>query len=82
MKPVEVKALKNYKLSITFDDGISGIIDLNNFIKKGIFVPLEDVQVFNKVYVTHSSIAWSEELEIDALVVFAEIQPFYITSQK
>ena len=73
MKPVEAKALQNYKLCVTFDDGKSGIIDLKEFIKKGIFVSLEDVQLFNKVYVTRSSIAWSDELEIDALTVYAEI---------
>jgi uncharacterized protein DUF2442 len=73
MKPVEVNPLQNYRLQVTFEDGISGIIDLTDFIKKGIFIPLQNVALFNKAYVTHSSIAWSEELAIDALTIYAEI---------
>ncbi len=73
MKPIEVKALRNYQLNVVFDDGVSGVIDLKDFIKRGVFAPLQDAQLFKKVYITHSSIAWSEELEIDALNVYAEI---------
>jgi high-affinity K+ transport system ATPase subunit B len=73
MKPVKVLALPDYKLRVSYDDGVSGIIKLADFVKKGIFTSLKDVQLFRNVYVTDSSIAWSDELEIDALAVYAEI---------
>ncbi|MDB4924738.1 DUF2442 domain-containing protein [Mucilaginibacter sp.] len=73
MKAISVNALPEYKLQLTFDDGVSGIIDLNDFIGKGIFLGLRDEQFFNKVYTTGYSIAWNDELEIDVIAAYAEI---------
>lgn len=73
MKVVNVKALSGYKLHVVFDDGISGTVDLKDFVATGIFSSLKNEAAFNKVYTTNYSIAWSEELEIDALAVYAEI---------
>jgi hypothetical protein len=73
MKVINVNALDDYKLQVAFDNGVSGTIDLKDFIKKGIFSVLEDKSVFKKVYPTGHSIAWNDDLEIDALTVYAEI---------
>jgi len=73
MKAISVSAIPAYKLKVTFDDGISGIIDLHQFVEKGIFSVLKDERLFNKVYTTGYSIAWTEDLEIDALYIYAEI---------
>ena len=68
-----VIAQQGYKLQITFDDGVSGTIDLAQFILTGIFSSLKDEKKFNKVYTNGYSIAWSDELEIDALTIYAEL---------
>lgn len=73
MKAVTVNALPGYKLEVTFDDGVSGVIDLKDFIGKGIFLDLKNPDLFNKVYTTGYSIAWSDELEIDLIAIYAEI---------
>ena len=73
MKAINVTALPGYKLKVTFDDGISGTIDLKQFVENGIFSVLKDKHLFNKVYTTGYSIAWNEDLEIDALTIYAEI---------
>jgi len=73
MKVTSVDALDDYKLQVTFDDGVSGIIDLRDFIKNGIFSVLEEKQFFDKVYTNGNSIAWNDDLEIDSLAVYAEI---------
>jgi hypothetical protein len=73
MKAIEVKALGNYKISVAFDDGISGSVDLRELVEKGIFRELKDPILFSKVYTTGEAIAWSDELEIDALNIYAKI---------
>lgn len=73
MKVKDVIALDAYKLQVTFDDGVTGKIDLAKFIQNGIFSSLKDERLFAKVYTNGYSIAWSDELEIDALTVYAEI---------
>jgi len=73
MKAIEVRAMSNYNINVFFDDGVSGIIDLNDLVQKGIFQELKDEHLFNKVYINEHAIAWSEELEIDADNLYAEI---------
>jgi len=73
MKAINVKALPEYKLQVTFDDDVSGVINLKDFIGKGIFSGLKNPELFNKVYTTGYSIAWSDELEIDLITIYAEI---------
>jgi hypothetical protein len=73
MKATEVKALNGYKIKVSFDDGVSGIVDLNELVQKGIFQVLKDEHAFQNVYTDGAAIAWSEELEIDADNIYAEI---------
>lgn len=69
----EVKYLSDYTISIIFDDGVSGTIQLNDLIEKGIFKVLQDKNQFAKVYTNGNSIAWSNELEIDATTIYSEL---------
>ena len=73
MKIINVNAISEYRLQVTYDDGVSGIVNLKDFIENGIFSDLKNEELFNKVYTTGYSIAWSEELEIDGINIYAEI---------
>jgi len=73
MKVQEVKYIADYTISIKFDDGISGTIQLKDLVQKGIFKVLQDKNLFAKVYTNGYSIAWSNELEIDATTIYAEL---------
>ena len=73
MKVQEVKYIADYIISIKFDDGVNGTIELNDLVQKGIFKVLQDKNQFAKVYTNGYSIAWSNELEIDATTIYAEL---------
>ena len=73
MRVQEVKYIADYTISIKFDDGVSGTIQLDDLVTKGIFKPLQDKDKFEKVYTTGYSIAWSNELEIDATAIYSDI---------
>ena len=73
MKVQEVKYLSDYIISIKYDDGVSGTIQLNDLVQKGIFKVLQDKNQFAKVYTNGYSIAWSNELEIDATTIYSEL---------
>jgi len=67
MKATKAKATGKYKINVSFDDGVCGTIDLKDLVQKGIFRELRDPILFAKVYTTGEAIAWSDNLEIDAL---------------
>jgi hypothetical protein len=73
MKVQEVRYIADYTISIKFDDGVSGTIQLNDLVQKGIFIVLQDKNQFAKVYTNGYSIAWSNELEIDATTIYSEL---------
>jgi len=73
MKVLEVTYKGDYTISILFEDGVEGTIRLNDLVEKGIFQVLKDTTQFSKVYTTGYSIAWSEELEIDAANIYTEL---------
>ena len=72
MKVQEVKYLSDYNISVKFEDGVSGTVQLNDLVEKGIFKVLQDKNQFAKVYTNGHSIAWSNELEIDAITIYSE----------
>jgi hypothetical protein len=73
MKVQEVKYIADYIISIKFDDGVNGTIELNDLVQKGIFKVLQDKNQFAKVFTNGYSIAWSNELEIDATTIYSEL---------
>ncbi len=73
MKVQEVKYISDYTISIKFDDGVNGTIQLNDLVQNGIFKVLQDKSEFAKVYTNGYSIAWSNELEIDATTIYSEL---------
>ena len=73
MKVQEVKYISDYIISIKFDDGVYGTIELNDLVQKEIFKVLQDKNEFAKVYTNGYSIAWSNELEIDATTIYSEL---------
>ena len=73
MKVQEVKYLFDFTISIKFEDGVSRTIKLNDLVEKGIFKVLQDKNQFAKVYTNGYSIAWSNELEIDATTIYFEL---------
>jgi hypothetical protein len=42
MKAINVSALPGYQLYVTFDDGVSGMVDLKHSIENGIFAILKN----------------------------------------
>jgi hypothetical protein len=73
MKIKEVKYVSEYSVEVIFDDGVKGIVHLNDLVEKGIFKVLQDKERFAQVYTTGNAIAWSDQLEIDAIKIYLDI---------
>ncbi len=64
-KPIEVRALPDYKIWLHYDDGAKGEVDLSHYAGKGVFVLWNDYQAFEKVYIGEADqIAWSDEIDM------------------
>lgn len=71
---VDVKPLKNYRLSVRFSDGATGIIDLSEFAGKGVFALWNDYNRFEKVTIGSSGeLVWNDEVDMDGLAVYLKL---------
>jgi hypothetical protein len=60
-----VKILQDYCLELTFDDGISGTVDLSVLVGKGVFAFWRDPQAFEQVRIGSSGeLVWNEQVDL------------------
>lgn len=65
VKPVQVKALPNYRLWVKYADGVEGEVDLSHLAGKGVFALWNDDNAFQQVYIGPGrQIAWTDEIDI------------------
>ncbi len=78
MKPqlINVKALPNYKLYLSFEDGVEGEISLQHLANKGLFKWWAENDNFSKVYIDSetNAVAWNEDLDIDTFNLYLQLK--------
>jgi hypothetical protein len=71
---VAVEALEPYRLRVTFEDGVSGEVDLAALVAfEGVFAPLRDPERFRAVRVAPEAgtIVWPGGADLDPDVLYA-----------
>jgi hypothetical protein len=64
-KPIEVKALDNYSIFVSFADGTQGSVDLKHLAHKGVFREWDKNDLFALVHIDeYGAIAWNEDIDI------------------
>lgn len=68
---IEVTSHDNYILSVVFDNGERGILDMKPFLNFGVFQRLKDQHVFERVRISFDTIAWDSGIDLDPEFVYA-----------
>ena len=64
-RPVEVKALPNFRIWLRYDDGTTGDVDLSDLVGRGVFNAWHDIGFFNSVKLgSHGAIAWGSDIDL------------------
>lgn len=69
-KIVHVEVLEGYRLTLTFDDGTAGTVDLSGLAGRGVFAYWNDRAVFAEVRIGSSGeLIWGDQVDLcpDAL---------------
>ena len=68
----DVKYIKDYKLNLIFENGISKLVDLQPHLEGEIFEPLKDLSYFKEVSVNHDidTIVWSNDADFSPDFLF------------
>jgi len=69
-----VTAAENYLLSIDFDNGDRGVLDMKPYLYFGIFERLKGRNAFNRVRVSFDTIEWDSGIDLDPEFVYNKSQ--------
>lgn len=59
----KINYINGYKISLTFNDKKTKIVDLEPYLDKGVFLPLKDPNFFNLVKVRYDTLVWPNEAD-------------------
>ncbi|MDN5871988.1 MAG: DUF2442 domain-containing protein [Nitrococcus sp.] len=65
-----VEAREDYTLSIEFDNGEQGVLDMKEYLDFGVFERLKDLQAFKMVKVAFDTVEWETGLDLDPEFVY------------
>ncbi len=64
-KIIEVKVLDHYQLELTFDDGLTRIVDLTHLVGKGVFESWRNYDFFKQVEIGSSGeLVWGDQIDL------------------
>lgn len=65
---------EGYLLSIDFDNGESGVLDMKPYLEFGVFQRLKERNAFNRVHVSFDTIEWEPGIDLDPEFVYHKSQ--------
>jgi len=68
----EVHPLENYSLSIVFENGERGILDMKPLLDFGVFQRLKNFAIFSQVRVGFDTIEWECGVDLDPEFIYAK----------
>ncbi|MEW6367727.1 MAG: DUF2442 domain-containing protein [Acidobacteriota bacterium] len=70
----EVVPGEDYMLSIVFDNGETGTLDMKQILGFGVFQRLKDQEAFKRVRVAFDTIEWDSGIDLDPEFVYAKCE--------
>ena len=77
-----VRALEDYELEVSFDNGESRRFDVKPYLDRGIFVRLRDHDAFRAVRAVAGSVEWANGLHLSYDTLYVEGQPLVAAPRK
>ena len=69
---VKVKALDNYMILLTFENGETRIFDVKSYLELGNFKKIRNKEMFDTVRVVLGTVEWSNGVDIDPEVLYED----------
>ena len=64
-KITKVKVLQDYRLKLTFDNGVCGEVDLSELVGKGVFSLWRDRHFFEQVRIgSFGELVWGDQIDL------------------
>ena len=65
VKIVKVRVLSGYRLELVFDDAVSGVVDIEELVGKGVFALWRDRRAFEHVEIgSFGELVWDDKIDL------------------
>ena len=78
---IDVKYIDNYRLKLTFNNDVTGVIDLQPELYGEIFEPIQDKSLFQQVYLTGRTIEWPNGADFAPEFLLTLVKPELLVSE-
>lgn len=80
VRVTQVEPLEGFVLRVSFDDGSSREVDVDELLRGPIFQPLrEDPELFRQVRIEGGTVSWPNGADIDPVVLHGSAEPAWKT---
>ncbi|MBN2023043.1 MAG: DUF2442 domain-containing protein [Pirellulales bacterium] len=62
---VSVRPNEDFSLSVVFDDGAKGVLDMNPYLDFGVFKKIKDFEQFKQVRISLDTVQWECGVDLD-----------------
>ncbi len=59
-----VEPLSEYKILLTFEEGVKKIFDMKPYLKYPMYKALENLSVFNQAHTNGETVVWNDDIDI------------------
>lgn len=71
IKVQDVQPKPGHLLDLTFSDGSSGQVNVDDLLSEKLFAPLADEALFARVYIDHGAVCWPGDIDIAPEFLYA-----------
>jgi hypothetical protein len=71
----QVKALPDFRLLITFENGEQRIFDVGPYLEKGVFRELRDTSLFSRAQISFDTVEWPNGADLCPETIYQESVP-------
>ncbi len=71
----QVKALPDFRLLITFENGEQRIFDVGPYLEKGVFRELRDTSLFSRAQISFDTVDWPNGADLCPETIYQESVP-------
>jgi hypothetical protein len=62
---VGVRPNEDFSITVTFDDGVQGVLDMNRCLDFGVFRKIKDFEQFKRVRIAFDTVEWECGVDLD-----------------
>ncbi len=70
-----VKALSDFRLLITFENGEERVLDVGEYLGNGVFRELSDLSLFQSAYISFDTVEWANGASICPETLYEDSVP-------